>query len=109
MDDFQKEVVLTALKKMFQDSSFNICTIDRCLKISGAIPTAKDYDSLSALHCISWKDMSLDLRTAVFKKTINIFSQEGFDLSVLEMAFNKERNVFELKQPKKKIFGLLGG
>ena len=108
MDIFTKEIVLTALREMFKNTSFSICTIDKCLKLTNSIPDAHDYDCLSALHCISWKDMSSELRQAVFDKTINMFSCEGFDLSALEMIFNKENAVFELNRSKRKKFKLLG-
>ena len=108
MDDFTKEVVLTAMKKMFQGSHFSICDIDKCLKLTGSIPNGQDYNALDALHCVYWKDMSPDLRKAVLDKTITMFSCEGFDLSSLEMMFNEDKKIFELKQPKKKKFKLLG-
>jgi hypothetical protein len=49
--------------------------------------------------------MAPELRSFVFSTTIKMLSCEGFDLSVLDMVFNKENNVFEL--PKKKGFKLL--
>jgi len=108
MEDFIKEVVLTAMKKMFQGSHFSICDVDRCLKLTGSIPNGQDYDALSALHCINWRDMAPNLRETVFEKTVAMLSCDGFDLSTLEMMFNEKQKVFELKQPKKKRFKLLG-
>jgi len=105
MNDFQKEVIIAAMKKMFQGTHFSICDLDKCLKITGAIPDCEDYDALSALHCVNWSNMSPELRQAVYKKTISMLSEEGFDLSVINLMFNKEKNIFEL--PKKKKFKLL--
>ena len=107
MDDFTKEVVLTAIRDMFKGNSFSLCTIDRCLKLTGSIPDSKTYDSLSALHCISWKEMSVPLRKAVFEKTIEMLTCEGFNLSALDMIFNDEKGTFELGSSKGKLFRLI--
>jgi hypothetical protein len=50
-------VAKTALKKMVEQGYFCICTIDKVLKISGGIPDPRDYQMLSALHCVHYKDM----------------------------------------------------
>jgi hypothetical protein len=50
-------VAKTALKKMMEQGYFCICTIDKVLKITGGIPGPRDYQMLSALHCIHYKDM----------------------------------------------------
>jgi hypothetical protein len=105
MDIFEKESVLTAMKKMFKGSHFNICDVDKCLKITGSIPNQRDYNALAALHCVNWSEMSPELRRAVLEKTVTMLSSEGFDLSALEMIFNEKQKVFEL--PRKKKFKLL--
>ena len=94
------------MKKMFKGSYFSICDVDKCLKITGSIPDQRDYDTLSALHCVNWSEMSRDLREIVLEKTIAMISNDGFDLSVLDLMFNEQKNVFDL--PKKKKFRLLG-
>ena len=111
MNEFEKEAVITALKKMFRGSHFNICTFDKCTEIAGVIPAGRDYRALSALHCINWGDMSPMLRSGVYHLVIETFQQEGFDLIALDMVFNKDSKVFELKKPPKKSFRvrLLGG
>jgi len=111
MNEFEKEAVITALKKMFQGSHFNICTFDKCTEITGAIPTGRDYRALSALHCVDWKDMSPNLREEVYQKTIGTFQLIGFDLPVLDMIFSESSKTFEVKKPPKKSFKvrLLGG
>ena len=108
MDAFTKETVLAALSKMFTGGYFDICTIDKCLKLTRSIPNGHDYDCLSALHCVHWKDMSPDLRKTVFDTTIKMMLCDGFDLSALEMIFDEEKKVFELHEPKKSRFRLLG-
>ena len=95
---------------MFQGSHFNICDLDKCLRITGTIPNKQDYDSLSALHCVDWSAMSPQLRQGVLEKTVSMLSSESFDLSVLDMALNEDKKVFELQKPKiKGILSVFGG
>jgi len=111
MNEFEKEAVITALKKMFKGSHFNICTFDKCTEIAGVIPNGRDYNALSALHCVDWKDMSPDLRNEVYQRTIDTFQLRGFDLPLLDMVFNEGSKSFELKRPPKKSLRmrLIGG
>jgi hypothetical protein len=106
MDTFQKEVITTTIRHMFESANFSICTIDSCLKITGAIPNKNDYNALSALHCIKWNEMSEKLRQEVYEKTIAMLSGNGFDLSTIELSFNQQEGVFETS--KRKRFRLLG-
>ncbi len=107
MNDFQKEAVITALKHMFKGTHFSICDIDKCLKITKTIPNQIDYEALSALHCIHWSEMSPELRKLVLDKTIKMLSSDSFDLSIIDMAFDKKSEVFKIKE-KKKFFKILG-
>ena len=111
MNEFEKEAVITALKKMFRGSHFNICTFDKCTEIAGAIPAGRDYRALSALHCVDWGDMSPGLRDEVYERIVGTFQLEGFNLIALDMVFNEGSKAFELKKPPKKSLRLrlLGG
>lgn len=82
--DFQKQAVILALKKMFNGSHFSICTIDTCLKVTGAVPPKADYDALHALHCVDWADMPREFRDQVFVKTLELFSHSDFPLDQIE-------------------------
>lgn len=101
MNEFQKEVVITAMRKMFRGTHFSICDLDKCLQITRTIPNKMEYDSLSALHCVNWSEMSPQLRQMVLEKTVAMLSSESFDLQILDLAFNEERKVFEIKQKSK--------
>jgi hypothetical protein len=83
VSDFEQQAVMVALKKMFTGTHFDICTVDNCLKITGAIPPRKDYDALHAIHCVHWADMPPDFRAAVFAKTMALFAHDGFPLERL--------------------------
>lgn len=95
MNDFEKEVVITALKKMFNGGYFDICTVDKCLKLTGAIPDHQDYTALSALHCVYWSEMSQDLRNTVFEKTMVMISNPGFDLTILDMNLSNSNTLIK--------------
>lgn len=47
---------------------------------TGARPPRADYDALSALHCVDFKDMPPEFRATVFAKTMTLFAHEGFPL-----------------------------
>ncbi len=106
MDEFEKESVIAAMKKMFNGSHFSICDVDKCLKVTGSVPDSRDYNALSALHCVHWSEMSSELRDGVLEKTIAMLSNRGLDLSALEMVFNEGQDAFEIA--KKKKWRLLG-
>ena len=117
MENLEKEVIKTALKKMFKESHFNICTIDKCLKISNTIPDKSIYNNMSALHCVYYSEMSEDLRKWLFENVILLFNNNGFDFSIFDvMPMKEEKNnesdvyvVSEIRELKKsKIQKLLG-
>lgn len=86
MTEFEKQAVVIALKKMFQGSHFDICTVDNCLKITGAIAPTADYNALRALHCVHWSDMPDGFRAQVFVKTLELFTHSGFPLDQIMLS-----------------------
>ena len=117
MENLEKEVIKTALKKMFKESHFNICTIDKCLKISNTIPDKFVYNNMSALHCVNYSEMSEDLRKWLFENVILLFNNNRFDFSIFDVMPMKEEKknesdvyvVSEIRELKKsKIQKLLG-
>ncbi len=88
MNEFQREAAITALKVMFESTYFDICTVDKCIKLSGCVPPdRKDYQALHALHCVHFSDMSRNLRNMVLAKTMQIFESPKFDTEVLGALF----------------------
>lgn len=106
MEDIQKQVVKIALKKLFTAKNFSICDIDKCLKISQIIPNKKDYDTMSALHCIDYSDMNKDVQQWLLHAVEEMFMGSGFDLSFLDKEV-KVINIQE-KEPRKGFLRLLG-
>lgn len=61
MNEIKKMAIETALNNMLESGHVSICTVDKILKITGGIPSKEDYEVLSLLHCVSFKDMPKDL------------------------------------------------
>ncbi len=102
MDIYQKQTIIIALKELFSNPSFSICTIDKCLKIANIIPNNKDYECLSALHCINYSKMPLNYRQEVFNKVIAMFQSISFDFEEIESLMSS--NITEIKHPNKSTF-----
>ena len=117
MGNLEKEVIKTALKKMFKENHFNICTIDKCLKISNTIPDKSVYNNMSALHCVNYSEMSNDLRKWLFENVILLFNNNGFDFSIFDVMPMKEEKkeesdvyvVGEIHELKKTMIQMLLG
>jgi len=85
MNTFQEETVRIALKKMFKDGHFNICTIDKCIRISGIHVPKEEYDCWSALHCVDYKKMEVNFQKELFESVIFRFAQiPVFDFEKLD-------------------------
>lgn len=61
MDAVKAMAVNVALKNMFSRGYFDICTINKILKLTNVVPRSEDYDLLNALHCCDFKDMPPEL------------------------------------------------
>lgn len=62
MNALQIEIARAAIAAMFERGHFSICTIDNILKMTGGIPSKREYDMLRCLHCMDFKAMSPRLR-----------------------------------------------
>ncbi len=107
MDEIDIRVAQTALKEMFKGDHFSICTIDTLLKLTGCIPNEQNYNRLSALHCIHWKDMDKDIRQWCFNTTIDLFDNTGFDLEMINGVL-REKNLIEEAEKSPGFFKKLG-
>jgi len=89
----QNEVLKTAIKKMFNDRHFDICTIGDLLKMTGSIPNPDTFNKMNALHCVNYSDMSKELRDWLYRETLNMFAPNGFDKSLIDAVFDNDSNV----------------
>lgn len=63
---FKNQCVALGLRKMLEGSHFSICDVDKLSKAAGVIIERDVYDSLNCLHCVSWRDMPVETRKAVY-------------------------------------------
>ena len=85
MDEFKRQAIILSLRDMFKGRHFSICTIDKCIKILGIIPPQSDMDTLSALHCINWSEMTPEFREQVMERVLAVMTHPGFDLSRIDI------------------------
>jgi len=84
MDETTRLVVGTAMREMIQKGWVNICTIEKCIALSGIIPRAQPLALLHALHCVNFKDMPSELQERVPALLRDVFN--GFDIQALTDA-----------------------
>ena len=94
IEEIKSRVIQTALKDMFKGGHFNICNIDKCLKIAGTVADQETYEMLSALHCVDFKAMGIDVRQWCFEATLNLFDNTGFDLEMVNGVL-QQKNLME--------------
>lgn len=58
-------VVLTAMKKLFDSQHFSICVVKDIADLIGAPKRGPAWDMLSALHCIDYASMPIELRESI--------------------------------------------
>lgn len=82
MDDIQKMAASAALEKMVKDGYVSICTIDKILTMSGGIPNRRDYEILSTLHCVSFRDMQPELLRGLPVIIMRVLNSEGLEFNL---------------------------
>lgn len=87
MDPFKAEAVRLGLRKMFKGSYFDICTVKACADAAGVTIPGELKESLHAMHCVHWSDMTSEMRQEVVRRVVGIFSEPGMDLSDLEKPY----------------------
>lgn len=88
---FEKDVVVTALKKLFSGKSFSICEVDTIGEILGANPRQhRNYPLLRALHCINYAEMTDEVRQALPAKVMECLRPDGLNFEAMAMALTRE-------------------
>jgi hypothetical protein len=80
------EALKIAIKKLFTDSHFSICTIDKLLEMRLIIPNKENYKIMSSVHCVDYKEMSPEFRQWLFNSVVEMFDVDTveFDLGVVD-------------------------
>jgi len=58
-------IVQTAVKDLFEKDCFDICVLDKLLKIIDARKAGPAYDMLRLMHCVHYDKMPADLRDRI--------------------------------------------
>lgn len=83
-DDIKIEICKTLLKSMFKDNYYSICSVDKIISILNIKVDWDLYNTLHALHCIHFNEMSEKLRRYSYNATIQLLSEwSGFDFNSL--------------------------
>jgi disulfide oxidoreductase YuzD len=93
MEHIKQQAIKTALKQMFSNQSFSICTIDDLIKLTNVVPDAKVYRIMHTQHCIKYSEMPKELREWLYLESVKMFAGEGFDLSIIDAVFDRDSNV----------------
>lgn len=65
MPETQQLVLRAATRKLFEQSYFDICTVDKLMKLVGTSARSAAYTQLHALHCVHYSDMPKDLQDRI--------------------------------------------
>ena len=90
MTEFNPQLIALklALKKMFSDGWFDICTINSLLKLTGSIPDSETLKIMQSVHCVKYADMPEDFRQWLFEESILMFQKNGFNFNKFEVLDN---------------------
>jgi hypothetical protein len=84
MNTFTQAAAVLALKKMFTQNYFDICTIDSLVKASGVLVPPETYAAWRLLHCVHYDTMSPEFRAALMEQVIETFKAgPAFDVNRL--------------------------
>lgn len=90
MNTIDVEIIKLKLDKIFTNRYFNICDVRDILE-AYEISRSKDYDKMSALHCVDYSKMSNDmkkwLRESIYNMVLNWYSMSKWT-TISEIAQN---------------------
>ena len=70
----QMETVAHALRKMLDTGGyFDVCTIDKCMKVAQIHISKERCDVYHAIHCVHWRDMTADYRQTIIAMVLDDF------------------------------------
>jgi hypothetical protein len=65
MDDLNVLAAKAAIGKMITDGYFSISAVDKAMKLLGCPRGGNEYDILSAIHCVNFRDLDPALYAAI--------------------------------------------
>lgn len=76
------EALKVALKKLFKESHFSICTIDNLLKMMGKTPDPELYKIMQSIHCADYKDMTPEFKRFLFISIVDLFGADTYEFDI---------------------------
>ncbi|MFI8479683.1 hypothetical protein ACIGCM_03840 [Pseudomonas sp. NPDC078700] len=77
-----------ALRKMIDQSYFDICTLDKIISMLSIKPNADAYSILHTLHCVHYNQMPRELFEALPQLIAKVLQSPSFDSSRINIAQN---------------------
>lgn len=90
--ELNQEVAITAINRMMRRSYFSICPINDAGKILGISLECEAYNTLRALHCIDFHEMSPAIRQAIPQLIAECFNRPD----IFQFQLPSQRNVVEV-------------
>ena len=72
-EKFKGQATLSALKSMFGNGHFSVCTVERIAKLNEVEIDTEAHDYFDTLHCVSFADMTKETREFLFAKCVDLF------------------------------------
>ena len=92
MNTFQQGAVEAALKKLFSQSYFDICTINKIGETIGVNPKqSPNYSALSLLHCVNYSDMPSHVKNELPNIVVEVLAPGN---SISRLNFKDMANTF---------------
>jgi hypothetical protein len=111
MNAFEKQVLVIALKKMFEPSHFfSVSDFKAMLKTVGVTLADDEMRPFDLLHCTHYKDMPQDFRVELARRVLEVLGRRPDVVVDFDAAFNPKPPALELLPPPsrgiKKFLGL---
>lgn len=81
MSDIKMLTVQAALRKLTEQSYFDICAIDKIVKLLDVKPDADAYAILNTLHCVDYNKMPAELLAALPDVIMKVLKSPTMDIS----------------------------
>ena len=89
--ELKQEIAITALNNMMRKSFFSICEVRDAANLLGIPMHGEAYDTLKALHCVDYAQMSPAVRAAIPKLIADVFNRPD----IFQFQLPSQRNILE--------------
>lgn len=86
MTDLKMLSTQAALVKLFDQSYFSVCTIDRITEMMGIKPDREAYQILRTLHCVDYNQMPPALLQALPDLIMRVMQSPALDASRINIV-----------------------